>query len=68
MRVSRNKQNITSIPFDPSLLVHTAWDIGYNDDTAIIFLTLGIGFPFICVTFSGVLIIKLTFTAAFSYA
>ena len=31
-----NKQ-ITNVPFDPSLLVHTSFDIGYRDDTAIIF-------------------------------
>ena len=31
------KKHITSVPFDPALLVHTAWDIGYRDDTAIIF-------------------------------
>ena len=32
-----DKRHITSVPFDPSLLVHTAWDIGWNDSTAIIF-------------------------------
>ena len=32
-----DKERLTSIPFDPSHEVHTAWDIGYNDDTAIIF-------------------------------
>mgnify|MGYP000129613458 CR=1 FL=1 len=32
-----DRQNITNVPFDPSLLVHTAWDIGWNDSTAIIF-------------------------------
>ena len=32
-----DKKHITTVPFDPSLQVHTSWDIGYNDDTAIIF-------------------------------
>ena len=32
-----DKKRLTTVPFDPSLLVHTSWDIGYNDDTAIIF-------------------------------
>jgi len=32
-----DKKQLTSVPHDRSLLTHTAWDIGYNDDTAIIF-------------------------------
>jgi phage terminase large subunit len=32
-----DKKRLTSIPFDPSHLVNTSFDIGYNDDTAIIF-------------------------------
>ena len=32
-----DKKRLTSIPFDPSCLVNTSFDIGYNDDTAIIF-------------------------------
>jgi len=32
-----DKKRITLVPFDPSYLVHTAWDIGYKDDTAILF-------------------------------
>ena len=32
-----DKKQLTKVPFDPSLEVHTSWDIGYNDDTAIIF-------------------------------
>ena len=31
-----DNKRLTSVPFDPSCLVHTSWDIGYNDDTAII--------------------------------
>ena len=31
-----DKERITSVPFDPSRLVHTSFDIGWNDDTAII--------------------------------
>ena len=30
-------KRITSVPFDPAHMVNTAWDIGYKDDTAIIF-------------------------------
>lgn len=29
------KGRITTVPYDPSLPVHTAWDLGYRDDTAI---------------------------------
>ena len=32
-----DNNRLTSVPFDPAHEVHTAWDIGYNDDTAIIF-------------------------------
>ena len=32
-----DKERITTVPFDPSRLVNTSFDIGYNDDTAIIF-------------------------------
>jgi len=28
---------ITNVPHDPKLVVHTAWDIGLNDSTSIIF-------------------------------
>ena len=31
-----DKKQLTTVPFDPSLLVHSAWDIGWNDSTAII--------------------------------
>jgi phage terminase large subunit len=32
-----NKRQITRVPYDPSLPVSTAWDIGVSDHTAIIF-------------------------------
>ena len=32
-----DKKRITTVPHDPAYVVHTAWDIGYKDDTAIIF-------------------------------
>ena len=35
-----DKGNIGSVPYDPSLPVSTAWDIGYNDSTSIIFFQL----------------------------
>lgn len=28
---------ITDVPWDPSVKVHTSWDLGYNDSTSIIF-------------------------------
>jgi phage terminase large subunit len=33
----RLRSQIGQVPWDPSLKVHTAWDIGVDDDTAIIF-------------------------------
>ena len=35
-KLEDNKQ-ISRIAYDPSLLVHTAWDLGYGDNTAIVF-------------------------------
>lgn len=32
-----NQDQITDVPYDPAILVYTAWDIGYSDDTAIWF-------------------------------
>jgi len=32
------KGSVKDVPIDPSLLVHTAWDLGHSDDTAIIFV------------------------------
>ncbi len=34
------QDRIKSVPYDPALLVHTAWDIGYGDSTAIWFYQL----------------------------
>ena len=34
---ARVEHRIGKIPYDPSLLVHTAWDLGYNDSTTIWF-------------------------------
>jgi hypothetical protein len=34
------KGQITNVPYDNQNLVHTAWDLGYGDDTAIIFYQL----------------------------
>jgi len=34
--LEQNKK-ITTVPYDPSYLVHTAWDLGFKDDTTIIF-------------------------------
>lgn len=36
--IGRIKDQITTIPYDPSLPVITAWDIGYGDSTAIWFV------------------------------
>lgn len=33
----RRKNQITSVPWEPYLPVHTAWDLGFNDLTVIIF-------------------------------
>ena len=34
---------ICSVPHDPSLQVHTAWDIGYDDKTAVVWFQVGLG-------------------------
>ena len=31
------RKRITTVPYDPSYLVHTAWDLGWKDDTTIVF-------------------------------
>ena len=33
----RRENRITNVPYDPTAQVHTAWDLGINDSTAIIF-------------------------------
>jgi len=35
MRVAEDEGRITKVPYDPELPVHTAWDLGWKDDTAI---------------------------------
>lgn len=37
MRDLETSGQITSVPYDPQALVHTAWDLGLNDQTAIWF-------------------------------
>lgn len=37
MSLARVEKRVTTVPYDPSLEVHTAWDLGYNDATAIVF-------------------------------
>lgn len=34
---ARIDNRISFVPYDENLLVHTAWDLGYNDSTAVIF-------------------------------
>jgi hypothetical protein len=36
----RRKTQITSVPWEPYLPVHTAWDLGFNDPTSIIFFQI----------------------------
>ena len=33
----RRENRITNVPYDPTARVHTAWDLGINDSTAIVF-------------------------------
>lgn len=40
MRLADQSGRICSVPHDPSLVVYTAWDIGYSDDTGIWFYQL----------------------------
>ena len=40
MRAKREKKQLTSIGYDPSLEVHTAWDLGVDDSTAITFFQM----------------------------
>tara|TARA_R110002153_G_C13283757_1_gene494319 strand:- start:214 stop:1494 length:1281 start_codon:yes stop_codon:yes gene_type:complete len=37
IKVLEDKKQLTKVPYDPSLLVHTVWDLGVDDATAIIF-------------------------------
>ena len=40
MREARSQWRISSVPYDPILQVHTAWDLGMNDTTAIWFFQI----------------------------
>jgi hypothetical protein len=35
MSIARAEKRIGNVPYNDSLLVHTAWDLGFNDSTAI---------------------------------
>jgi hypothetical protein len=35
LRLAEDEGRITNVPYDPHVPVHTAWDLGYRDDTAI---------------------------------
>lgn len=35
MRLMMDEGRITTVPFDPNYKVHTSWDLGYSDSTAI---------------------------------
>ena len=35
MRIATEEKRVTEVAYDPSLPTHTAWDLGYRDDTAI---------------------------------
>ena len=37
LRRMEQEGRITAVPYDPELLVNTAWDLGYSDDTSIWF-------------------------------
>lgn len=40
MRDLENKGRFTSVPYDPQALVHTAWDLGLNDQTVVWFFQI----------------------------
>jgi hypothetical protein len=40
MAIARAEGRISKIPYDDTLPVHTAWDLGYNDSTAIWFFQI----------------------------
>lgn len=40
MSCARSEGRVTRVRYDDNLLVHTAWDLGYNDSTAIWFVQL----------------------------
>jgi phage terminase large subunit len=43
MRIAKEQERITSVQYDPALKVHVAMDIGYTDDTAIVFFQVAKG-------------------------
>ena len=43
MREAQDQGRICQVPHDPNLPVHTAWDLGYRDDTAVWFYQVGRG-------------------------
>jgi len=43
MREAQDQGRICAVSYDPNLPVHTAWDLGYRDDTAVWFYQLGRG-------------------------
>ena len=48
MRTVRQRGQITTVPYDPRVPVHTFWDLGRNDDTVIWFMQAkGLGYAFI---------------------
>lgn len=40
MELAEQESRITNVPYNPTLPVHTAWDLGISDSTSIIFLQL----------------------------
>ena len=40
MREARSQWRISNVPHEPALKVHTAWDLGINDTTAIWFFQI----------------------------
>jgi len=43
MREAQEQGRICAVSYDPNLPVHTAWDLGYRDDTAVWFYQIGRG-------------------------
>jgi hypothetical protein len=43
LRVANDSGRITDVPYDDSIQVYTAWDLGYHDDTAIWFYQVILG-------------------------
>lgn len=43
MREAEDQGRITEVPYDRNAMVYTAWDLGYTDDTSIVFFQLVAG-------------------------